>query len=843
MVAGCEINDNPFAPLCRACKDKIAAEGDATPIAWMPRDHRFVEKLATPDVTIADIIGDVDPIRAARGGRDLSDELTIHYGLLPRANRGIFAINELPDLAGKIQVGLFNIMQEGDIQIKGYPLRLPLDVLIVFTANPEDYTARGKIITPLKDRIGAEIRTHYPSTVAEGMTVTNQEAWVGRDPARKIDVPEYLREVIEEIAFQAREDKRVDKRSGVSQRLPITTLESAVSSAEQRAARTGEKCGIARIADIYAAMPAITGKLELEYEGELKGADTIARELIRSAVGRVFSKRFGEVSFQPVIQWFELGGELKLPEAGEHRRALRTTLENPRADGTCRQARRQRSQRRRLCISSSRNDSRRPLGASPHRPQRRARLLRGKAAATGAARESESPAPAIQLAVSNRKQRVRGNSSSGALGPTMKFIKYGKYVGEPADAIDLEELVKKLGNFFLQSGFESQFYGVSEMDPEKSMEALKDAILRALQEGDLMPEGAMSDELREMLQNPNARQNQEVKDLIEKLMERMAQEGYINPQQPPQVTPPPQSSARGQVGEAQERDTEARFEITDKTIDFLGFKTLQDLLGSLGRSSFGRHATRDLATGIETSGASRQYEFGDTMNLDISETLFNAVRRDGAKVPVEITYKDLMVHQCEYYSSCATVVLLDCSHSMILYGEDRFTPAKRVAMALSHLIRTQYPGDTLNLVLFHDSAEEVPIGELARVQVGPYYTNTREGLRMAQRILLRQKKDMRQIIMITDGKPSALTLEDGRIYKNAFGLDPFVVGQTLEEVNKCKRAGILINTFMLASDYSLINFVQKITEMCRGKAYFTTPYTLGQYLLMDYMQRKTKQIH
>jgi Ca-activated chloride channel homolog len=425
----------------------------------------------------------------------------------------------------------------------------------------------------------------------------------------------------------------------------------------------------------------------------------------------------------------------------------------------------------------------------------------------------------------------------------MKFIKYGKYVGEPADAIDLEELVKKLGNFFLQSGFESQFYGVSEMDPEKSMEALKDAILRALQEGDLMPEGAMSDELREMLQNPNARQNQEVKDLIEKLMERMAQEGYINPQQQPQITPPPQSSARGQVGEAQEHDAEARFEITDKTIDFLGFKTLQDLLGSLGRSSFGRHATRDLATGIETSGASRSYEFGDTMNLDISETLFNAVRRDGAKVPVEITYKDLMVHQCEYYSSCATVVLLDCSHSMILYGEDRFTPAKRVAMALSHLIRTQYPGDTLNLVLFHDSAEEVPIGELARVQVGPYYTNTREGLRMAQRILLRQKKDMRQIIMITDGKPSALTLEDGRIYKNAFGLDPFVVGQTLEEVNKCKRAGILINTFMLASDYSLINFVQKITEMCRGKAYFTTPYNLGQYLLMDYMQRKTKQIH
>jgi magnesium chelatase subunit I len=314
VVAGCEINDDPLRPICRACREKIAEQGDATPIAWMPRDQRFVEKLATPDVTIADIIGDVDPIRAARGGRDLSDELTIHYGLLPRANRGIFAINELPDLAGKIQVGLFNIMQEGDIQIKGYPLRLPLDVLIVFTANPEDYTARGKIITPLKDRIGAEIRTHYPSTLDEGMTITQQEAWVGRDPSRKIDVPTYLREVIEEIAFQAREDKRVDRRSGVSQRLPITTLESVVSNAEQRATRVGEKNSSARVADIYAALPAITGKLELEYEGELKGADTIARELIRTAVGRIFSKHFPEVNFQPVIQWFELGGELKLPE-------------------------------------------------------------------------------------------------------------------------------------------------------------------------------------------------------------------------------------------------------------------------------------------------------------------------------------------------------------------------------------------------------------------------------------------------------------------------------------------------------------------------------------------------
>jgi len=314
VVAGCEINDDPLHPVCRACKDRIAKDGDNTRIAWMPRDLRYVEKLATPDVTMADIIGDVDPIRAARGGRDLSDELTIHYGLLPRANRGIFAINELPDLAGKIQVGLFNIMQEGDIQIKGYPLRLPLDVLLVFSANPEDYTARGKIITPLKDRIGAEIRTHYPSSVEEGISITRQEAWTGRDSVYRVEVPDYLRELVEEIAFQARDDKRVDKRSGVSQRLPISVLESVVSSSEQRAARSKEKTTVARVADVYAALPSVTGKLELEYEGELKGADNIARELIRTAIGRVFSKRFADVNFQAVVQWFELGGELKLAE-------------------------------------------------------------------------------------------------------------------------------------------------------------------------------------------------------------------------------------------------------------------------------------------------------------------------------------------------------------------------------------------------------------------------------------------------------------------------------------------------------------------------------------------------
>jgi magnesium chelatase subunit I len=322
-IAGCEIHDDPLTPLCRACRDLLEEKGESTPIEWLSRDARFVEKLATPDVTIADILGDVDPIKAARSGRALGDELTIHYGLLPRANRGIFAVNELPDLAGKIQVGLFNIMQEGDIQIKGYPVRMPLDVLLVFTANPEDYTARGKIITPLKDRIGAEIRTHYPATVEEGVAITSQEAWVAREGGRAaVDVAEYLREVVEQIAFHAREDKRVDKRSGVSQRLPIACLESVVSSAEQRAVRNREARAAARIADVYAALPAITGKMELEYEGELRGAENIGRELIRSAVGRVFSNRMDGANLQPVVQWFELGGELKVPESAPASEAL-----------------------------------------------------------------------------------------------------------------------------------------------------------------------------------------------------------------------------------------------------------------------------------------------------------------------------------------------------------------------------------------------------------------------------------------------------------------------------------------------------------------------------------------
>jgi Ca-activated chloride channel family protein len=324
--------------------------------------------------------------------------------------------------------------------------------------------------------------------------------------------------------------------------------------------------------------------------------------------------------------------------------------------------------------------------------------------------------------------------------------------------------------------------------------------------------------------------------LLDNLVQKMVDEGQITIEEPNDR----KASAPG-VGNG--KDSRVKFEVTDKSLDFLGFKTLKDLLGSLGKSSFGRHDTRDLATGIETSGSAKQYEFGDMLNLDVSETLFSAIRREGAKVPLDMDYADLHVHQCEYQSSCATVLMLDCSHSMILYGEDRFTPAKKVALALAHLIRTQYPGDSLRCVLFHDTAEELAISQLARVQVGPYYTNTRDGLILAQRLLNQEKKDMRQIVMITDGKPSCLTLEDGRMYKNAFGLDPLVISRTLEEVNRCKKQGILINTFMLASDYGLVNFVQKVTEICRGKAYFTTPFTLGQYLLMDYMNRKTRTIH
>ena len=418
----------------------------------------------------------------------------------------------------------------------------------------------------------------------------------------------------------------------------------------------------------------------------------------------------------------------------------------------------------------------------------------------------------------------------------MKFIKYTRYTGDDF-GISAEDLIRVLSDYFLRSGFEGQYLDFSEMDA-RSIEELQDAVQQALESGQLFDDQRleeMMDELRQM--SP-----EDMQQLVDRLVEKLADENYLSIGEPGSRDPSSGSAPSGGAGSDQPQKS-MRFELTGKGVDFLGYKTLKDLLGSLGKASLGSHDTREMATGVETSGSTKPYEFGDTLNLDISETLSRAIQRDGLKTPLNLEYSDLMVRQSEYQSSCATVLMLDCSHSMILYGEDRFTPAKRVALALSHLTRTQYPGDSLNLVLFHDSAEELPLSELARVQVGPFYTNTRQGLIVAQRILKRQRKDMRQIIMITDGKPSAITLDDGRIYKNPFGLDPLVISRTLEEVHKCKRQGILINTFMLARDYSLVQFVRKVTEICRGKAYFTTPYTLGQYLLMDYMNHKTKMVH
>jgi len=408
----------------------------------------------------------------------------------------------------------------------------------------------------------------------------------------------------------------------------------------------------------------------------------------------------------------------------------------------------------------------------------------------------------------------------------MAVTRYHRYVGELWEDLNLEELVGELSDFLLQSGFG---YEEGEFD-EDSLQALHDAILDAL-----MRRGMLSDEdLQKLMDDADA-----LEQFLQKTVERLIREGYLKTTEGMPFHDPTQGRGGG-WGPA---SPPIKFELTEKGIDFLGYKTLRDLLGSLGKASFGRHDTRDLATGIEASGPSKQYEFGDTLNLDVSGTLLSALARQGVKVPIDVDYKDLLVRQTEYQSSCATVVMLDCSHSMILYGEDRFTPAKKVALALSHLIRTQYAGDSLQLVVFHDSAEEVPLSQLAKVRVGPYYTNTREGLRLAQRILARQRKDMKQIVMITDGKPSALTEQDGRIYRNPFGLDPRVVALTLKEVANCRRQGIMANTFMLARDYDLVAFVKKVCEMSRGKAYFTTPYTLGQFILMDYLNKKTRTVH
>ena len=424
----------------------------------------------------------------------------------------------------------------------------------------------------------------------------------------------------------------------------------------------------------------------------------------------------------------------------------------------------------------------------------------------------------------------------------MKY-RYTRYTGDDLEGIDLQELVSKLSRLLLDSGFGDA--SGSGDDPfsdndERSEQSLRDAILEALLNDGLLPDETVS----RLLGDPaDADGSSQLDALIDRLIEQMAQQGYIT-RQPDLDT---ERQRREGDGGGNGGAPHMRFEVTDKGLDFLGYRALRDLLGSVGHSSIGRHDTRDLATGVEASGAPKTYEFGDTMNLDASATILNAVRRMGpgalAGPGVDVDYPDLMVAQGEYHSACATVLMLDCSHSMILYGEDRFTPAKQVALALANLIRHQYPGDTLRVVLFHDSAEEIPLGQLARARVGPYYTNTREGLRLARRLLERQPREMRQIVMITDGKPSALTRPDGRIYRNAFGLDPWVISETFAEVANCRKAGILINTFMLARDYELVSFVKRVTSICHGKAYFTTPHTLGRYVLMDFLDKKTRTVH
>jgi Ca-activated chloride channel family protein len=425
----------------------------------------------------------------------------------------------------------------------------------------------------------------------------------------------------------------------------------------------------------------------------------------------------------------------------------------------------------------------------------------------------------------------------------MRSHTYSRFRPEMADAVDLQSLLEKMADFLLQSGFAagdgpSSFWPEYEEEPDRSLEALKQAILDALIES-----GQFTPELLEALRGEGDDESQEkLAKLLDDLLERLSSEGYLKFSAPPKM-PAGHQSVTGRGGLAHAASKSVQFNLTDRGIDFLGYKTLRSILSSLGRSSFGSHDTPYLATGIEADGWSKPYEFGDVLNMDVNETLRNSLLRTGSlEIPLDIDYPDLMVRQAEYRSSCATVLMLDTSHSMILYGEDRFTPAKKVALALTHLIRTQFPGDTLKVVLFHDSAEEIPLATLPQAQVGPYHTNTAEGLKLARRMLLSQKKDMRQIVMITDGKPSALTMPNGQIYKNSMGLDATVIGETLKEVANCRRAGIMINTFMLARDRALVEFVKRVAAISRGKAYFTNTMTLGQFILMDFLRKKTQKI-
>jgi Ca-activated chloride channel homolog len=456
----------------------------------------------------------------------------------------------------------------------------------------------------------------------------------------------------------------------------------------------------------------------------------------------------------------------------------------------------------------------------------------------------------------------------------MRFTRYSKWTGQSWDDISLEELMEALSDHLLRSGFEDQFrrhyqrwsqdWGYDDFDdqdPEDALESLRRAIRDALRDSGLLDE----EQYKQLFDEEGAARDQRLEELIDRLIQRLLQEGYLNATGDRNELESLLGGADGQGRRARQADQQRpgetgaykkpniKFEMTEKGIDFLGYKTLKKLMGSFGKSSLGRHDTKYLATGVEAYESSKPYEFGDVLNLDVTATMLNAITRDGLKLPLDLDYKDLMVWQSEYQSSCATVLMLDCSHSMILYGEDRFTPAKRVALALSHLIRTQYPGDSLRLVLFHDSAEEIPLSKLASVQVGPYHTNTCEGLKLARRILMAQKKDMRQIIMITDGKPSALFIDSDRnrdgdegagrkLYKNSMGLDPMIVDSTLSEVAQCRRSGIIVNTFMLTDDYYLVEFVKRMTEIAHGKAYFTTSLRLGEYVMMDFIKRKTSRV-
>jgi len=431
----------------------------------------------------------------------------------------------------------------------------------------------------------------------------------------------------------------------------------------------------------------------------------------------------------------------------------------------------------------------------------------------------------------------------------VRYTTFSKHIAQLADAVNVQDLLDQLADFLLQSGFAGGQYShpywgdFGEQEGDRSMDSLRQAIMQALMES-----GLLTPDMLKALRGESTGDEQrdadlkgQLAELIDTIVQRLIDQGYLSTDQAPRM-PGSQEIVEGTEGQARSAAQQVHFNLTEKGVDFLGYRALRNLLGSIGKSSYGSHDTPYLATGVESEGVSKPYEYGDTMNLDVIGTLLSAIEREGLGVPLNLEYGDLMVHQAEYRSSAATVLMLDCSHSMILYGEDRFTPAKKVALALTHLIRTQFPGDTLKLVLFHDSAEEIPLAQLAHAQVGPYHTNTAEGLKLARRLLLGQRKDMRQIIMITDGKPSALTMPDGRVYVNSMGLDPKILQATYREVALCKRSSIMINTFMLARDRMLVDFVKKVSEICRGKAYFTNTMTLGQFILMDFMKRKTMRV-